>query len=305
MVADLDAAGRPDRDTRRGVDCDLIAVSGGTVPATSLLLQAGAKAAWDELRARTSPRTFPTTSTPPVRSPVTLRRASPQPRALSRAPRLRWRSSWGARPTASGLRPTARCLTPEKTAPLRRPRPAPCRRPQEVLRLHLRGRHREGHQLRDRRGLRLAGVAEALHDAYHGALPGADVPTRLDPPDRRAHGNRVRGRRVDHRRPPWSTVPMGAMAGRPFEPAKRSAIHGRHLELGGNIMWAGTGAALRLRRPRSRDDGRARRRRPDRRLDTRQAAGARARRGRLPQPPLPEPLRQPEAGAHPLRSVGR
>ena len=40
-------------------------------------------------------------------------------------------------------------------------------------------------------------------------------------------------------RPPWSTVPMGAMAGRPFEPAKRSAIHGRHLELGGNIMWAG------------------------------------------------------------------
>ncbi len=40
-------------------------------------------------------------------------------------------------------------------------------------------------------------------------------------------------------RPPWSTVPMGAMAGRPFEPAKRSAVHGRHRELGGNVMWAG------------------------------------------------------------------
>ena len=40
-------------------------------------------------------------------------------------------------------------------------------------------------------------------------------------------------------RPPWVTVPMGALAGRPFEPAKRSAIHARHRELGGNIMWAG------------------------------------------------------------------
>ena len=40
-------------------------------------------------------------------------------------------------------------------------------------------------------------------------------------------------------RPPWSSVPMGAMAGRPFEPAKRSAVHGRHRELGGNVMWAG------------------------------------------------------------------
>jgi sarcosine oxidase subunit alpha len=40
-------------------------------------------------------------------------------------------------------------------------------------------------------------------------------------------------------RPPWVSVPMGALAGRPFEPAKRSAIHARHRDLGGNIMWAG------------------------------------------------------------------
>ncbi len=40
-------------------------------------------------------------------------------------------------------------------------------------------------------------------------------------------------------RPPWSTVPMGALAGRPIEPAKRSAIHGRHRELGATIRWAG------------------------------------------------------------------
>ena len=40
-------------------------------------------------------------------------------------------------------------------------------------------------------------------------------------------------------RPPWSSVPMGVLAGRPFEPAKRSAVHGRHRELGGNVLWAG------------------------------------------------------------------
>jgi sarcosine oxidase subunit alpha len=32
---------------------------------------------------------------------------------------------------------------------------------------------------------------------------------------------------------------MGALAGRPFEPAKRSSIHGRHRELGANVLWAG------------------------------------------------------------------
>lgn len=40
-------------------------------------------------------------------------------------------------------------------------------------------------------------------------------------------------------RPPWSTVPLGALAGRPLEPAKRSSIQGRHRELGASIRWAG------------------------------------------------------------------
>jgi sarcosine oxidase subunit alpha len=40
-------------------------------------------------------------------------------------------------------------------------------------------------------------------------------------------------------RPPWVPVPMGVLAGRPIEPAKRSAIHGRHRELGASIRWAG------------------------------------------------------------------
>jgi sarcosine oxidase subunit alpha len=40
-------------------------------------------------------------------------------------------------------------------------------------------------------------------------------------------------------RPPWSSVPLGALAGRPFAPAKRSAIEPRHRALGATIRWAG------------------------------------------------------------------
>src|SRR5262249_11648377 len=47
VVAALDADGRPDPETERGIDCDLAAVSGGSVPSGSLLLQAGAKARWE------------------------------------------------------------------------------------------------------------------------------------------------------------------------------------------------------------------------------------------------------------------
>jgi sarcosine oxidase subunit alpha len=40
-------------------------------------------------------------------------------------------------------------------------------------------------------------------------------------------------------RPPWVSVPMGILGGRPVEPGKRSAIHDRHRKLGATIKWAG------------------------------------------------------------------
>ncbi len=40
-------------------------------------------------------------------------------------------------------------------------------------------------------------------------------------------------------RPPWVSIPMGILGGRPVEPAKRSAIHNRHRALGANVKWAG------------------------------------------------------------------
>ncbi len=40
-------------------------------------------------------------------------------------------------------------------------------------------------------------------------------------------------------RPPWQTVPLGALAGRPFEPAKRSSLHDRHRARRADVRWAG------------------------------------------------------------------
>jgi sarcosine oxidase subunit alpha len=40
-------------------------------------------------------------------------------------------------------------------------------------------------------------------------------------------------------RPPWTSVPLGALAGRPFEAAKRTPVHSRHEELDASVRWAG------------------------------------------------------------------
>ncbi len=50
-------------------------------------------------------------------------------------------------------------------------------------------------------------------------------------------------------RPPWAPVTLGLLAGRTHEPAKLTAIHHRHEELGATIMWTGA-----WRRPHSYGD---------------------------------------------------
>ncbi len=115
-------------------------------------------------------------------------------------------------------------------------------------------------------------------------------------------GREPRRGRHDHRASAVGVGADGVLGGRPFEPAKRSAIHARHRELGReHQVGRRLAAPLRLRRP----GGRGAQRQPgggtDRRLDARQAARPRPRRRRVPRPALPEPLLQPQAGADPLR----
>jgi sarcosine oxidase, subunit alpha len=50
-------------------------------------------------------------------------------------------------------------------------------------------------------------------------------------------------------RPPWTPVELGLLAGRHFEPTRRTSIHFRHEETGARMMWAGP-----WRRPHSYGD---------------------------------------------------
>ena len=207
VLAELDAGGRIVADSERALNCDLIAVFGGLVPATSLLLQAGAKARWDEPGGAYLPED------PPAGIHAAGAVAGHDSAELARAS-----GAIAGAEAAVGLglggEDARRRLEDEREALLRaregwrradqRPAPRGDRGAGplgEVLRLPLRGRHQQGHRLRDRRGLRLAGAAEALHDGDDGAVSGADVPARLDPADVRPHrGLRSRGRADD--RPP-------------------------------------------------------------------------------------------------------
>lgn len=40
-------------------------------------------------------------------------------------------------------------------------------------------------------------------------------------------------------RPPWTPTPLGAFAGRPLVPGKRTPLHGRHVEDGASMVWTG------------------------------------------------------------------
>ena len=158
----------------------------------------------------------PPGSSPRARSPVTDRRTSPRPRARSPAPRRLSRSGSGTSRTGADSKPSG--MRSQRGRARRREGPGGGvgrgAWEREVLRLPLRGRHHRRHRLLDRRGLRLAGAAEALHDGDHGAVPGTDVPARLDPPDVGAHPDPGGGGRPDHRE---AAVVDGAdgSAGRP------------------------------------------------------------------------------------------
>ncbi len=143
----------------------------------------------------------------------------------------------------------------------------------QVLRVRLRGRDDEGHEARDRRGLRLDRAREALHDGDDGALPGEALPP-LEHPRVRAGEPDVRVRDRDDDRPAAVGAGRARTAGRTRADADAARLDplasrggGRDDPVGGAVE-----AAVRLRRaPRGRGARRARVARGHRRLDAREA----------------------------------
>jgi sarcosine oxidase subunit alpha len=242
VLVELDPEGRPTNRSERRVRCDLIAVSGGTMPATSLLLQAGARSRWDEGAGAYLPD----------EAPEGIRSAG----AVAGHER-------GRAPEISGaIAGGEAALELELGGAEER-----SRLDAERAELEAAGRPAEGPVPTTGTGKPgghskcFACLCEDVttDDISHSIDEGFDslelvkryTTVTMGPcQGRMCQLASIRQTAEDTElevgevglttaRPPWSTVPLGALAGRPFEPAKRSAVHGRHRELGGNVLWAG------------------------------------------------------------------
>ncbi len=242
VAARLDPEGRGIPETERGIDCDLVAVSGGTVPSTSLLLQAGAKARWDEASAAYLPDEMPagihtagavaghtsshlaeaSGAVAGAEAALALELGGPSDRARLSASR---QALGDPEPSATRAIPAAgarsggakekcfACLCEDVTA--------------KDLTYSI------------DEGFDSLELLKRYTTVTMGPCQGRMCQLAVINKMAEDTGSSIEDVGLTTARPPWSTVPMGALAGRPFEPAKRSAVHGRQQELGGNVLWAG------------------------------------------------------------------
>jgi sarcosine oxidase subunit alpha len=240
-VAVVDDAGRADRRRLQRFSCDLVAVSAGTAPATSLLLQGGAGARYDAPTGRFLADELPhgvlAAGAVAGHDDEAAAERSGTAAGLEAARALGLGGS-AEDAEADALR---RWLAQHRSAPVT---PSPPRA----------GDGRRG-------GKSFVDLDEdvTVKDVVYGAEEGYDsielskryTTVTMGPSQGRfsqVAAIRVLGEHLGvppgdlgltTARPPWSSVPMGALAGRPFEPAKRSALHWRARALDARIEWAG------------------------------------------------------------------
>jgi sarcosine oxidase subunit alpha len=243
VVAQVDARGVARPGTEREVECDLLCVSGGTVPATSLLLQGGAKARYDETTARFMADAFPDGV---FAAGAVAGHEDADAAELSGAIAGAEAAQALAR-SGNGAGPAALDGERERLAAL--PAPSPVAAPPAYARDTKRGGKAfvdldEDVTVKD---IKLS-IAEGydsieLSKRYTTVTMGPSQGRFSQLPSIRVMaqetGLSMGEVGITTARPPWTPVPMGALAGRPIEPAKRSSIHGRHRELGAKVMWAG------------------------------------------------------------------
>jgi sarcosine oxidase subunit alpha len=237
LVARVDANGRAlDGGSRH--DCDLIAVSGGSAPALSLLLQAGGRASYDERIAAFALDELPAglhaagavaghadADTAELSGSVAGAEAAA---ALGRSPN----GVAGAREQLQRSRPAAQVATPPAcAADGRRGGKAFVDLDEDVTVKDVKRAAFEGYDSLEL-SKRYTTVTMGPSQGRFSQLPAARVLAAETGLDLATVG-------MTTARPPWVTVPMGVLAGRPLEPAKRSAVHRRHRALGATVRWAG------------------------------------------------------------------
>jgi sarcosine oxidase subunit alpha len=241
VLAAVDGGGRAIEPLEE-LPCDLLAVSAGTAPATSLLLQSGARARYDAATSRFL-----------AEAPGGIVHAAGAVAGHEEADAAAVSGTIAGLDAAVELGlggPNAkRALTNERKRLDALPAAPPVAAPPAYARDAKRG----GKAFVDLdEDITAKDIAYAVAEGYDSIELSKRYTTVTMGPSQGRHsqlaairvlasvtGQPLEDVGITTARPPWSTVPMGALAGRPFEPAKRSAIHGRHRELGATVKWAG------------------------------------------------------------------
>ena len=216
----------------RRFDCDLLVMSGGVAPATSLIAQAGGRTAYDAARGHFALAELPDG----VHAAGAVAGDGDDPELSGRAPaprpRTRWASGRRRRRAANGAarRAAAPEAVPPAVAGAGRGKCFACLC-EDVTAKDIHLSVEEGYdsiELSKRYTTATMGPCQGRMCQ----LPAVRLMAQETGQDLQSVGTTTA-------RPPWSAVPLGALAGRPFEPAKRSAIHPRHRALGATVKWAG------------------------------------------------------------------
>jgi sarcosine oxidase, subunit alpha len=218
-------------DSIRGFDCDLVVVSGGFMPATSLLSQTGAQTSYDPQRGQ-----FVITELPPNVYAAGEVAGFDDPEAAERSGERAGRAAADGSTVSAdegadeSARPASAIAIPPAVAGAGKGKCFACFC-EDVTAKDIKLSIEEGYdsiELSKRYTTvtmgpcqgRMCQLASIRLMAEETGMSLEDVGTTTA-------------------RPPWISVPMGVLAGRPVEPAKRSSIQRRHRELNANIKWAG------------------------------------------------------------------
>jgi sarcosine oxidase subunit alpha len=239
-VAAIGAGGAATGPVRQ-FDCDVLAVSGGCAPASSLLLQSGARARYDEASCRFVADQLPDRLHAAGAVAGHEDAASAELSGAIAGAEAALTLGFGGAEDRERLTEERDRIAQAAAAARRAPAPAQA---------HDGGRGKAFVDLDEDITAKDVGYAAAegydsieLSKRYTTVTMGPSQGRFSQLASIRALGEATGSSLADvgmtTARPPWSTVPLGALAGRPFEPARRSAVHARHRELGANVRWAG------------------------------------------------------------------
>ena len=224
--------------SERAFDCDLVVISGGFVPCTSLLCQAGAKTRYDPERGHFVLGELPAHVHAAGEVAGAEDAESSGKLAGLEAAHLIGMGDLSSRQEADELR-ARRAELAERSASVVAP-PAVCgERSGKCFVCHCEDVTAKDIRQSIAEGYDSIELCKRYTTITMGPCQGRMCELQAVRLMAQEIGRNLSDVGTTTARPPATPVPMGVLAGPPFEPAKRSAIHGRHRELRANVMWAG------------------------------------------------------------------